>query len=145
MSALTKPFAKRLLAHLARLDAGESLDGGEVGALLKELTARELEEGGPYALSHGGRKADVGLNLAIACVLRALEVDLPKLDAYLDVALAKGERDSAAYDGATVAALALRYRKSKKYRASAAAVSGTAFSEDEQRMMDKILGKAGKS
>lgn len=104
-------FSKQLIAYTTRLERGEDIDGGELAMVLQRLAEHEVEEGGPYAITvRGGRDgADVGLNLAVACFLRACEVELPKLDAFLQQSLAVGPVSSVLLDEQTLASLVERY------------------------------------
>lgn len=77
----TQSFARSLVSLGERVEGGGTLSGEELGAILKRLTALEVQEGGPYAM-RGGR-ADLCDNLAVAYFLRSLDVRLPQLDAYI--------------------------------------------------------------
>lgn len=140
-------FSKQLLEHLERIDAGKSLDGSTVAVLSRELTAREVEEGGPYlsavpttqvdANGVGKSELDVGFNLAILCVLRSLEVELPSLDAYVEAAVATGER-SRVYDTTTFDLLLARYRRDAD---TAPAKNEATYNREEQEIMERIFKK----
>lgn len=125
-------FSKQLLAYV---EAEEALQGDEVALLLNELTAREVEEGGPYHNEEGVHEIDSGLNLAIACVLFGLGVSLPKLNAYVETALAAGEHGTV-YDEATFATLLACYQRGVKEEPTA---TPTTRSAEEQAMMERIL------
>ena len=75
-------FTQKLIAYRSAVAAGESVEGNVLADILQILARLEVKEGGPYAMSVGG-DTDIGLNLAIACFLKAHDVELPNLDAYL--------------------------------------------------------------
>lgn len=73
-------------------------------------------------------------------MLRALEVELPKLDSYLEAASASGGCGSVVYDADMLAALTARYQR-REPKAPDAQVSFPVFSGDERCMLDLIFKK----
>lgn len=104
-------FVKQLIAYTTRLERGEDIDGAELAQVLQRLVEHEVEEGGPYAVTPGAGlgSADVGLNLAVACFLRACDVELPKLDVFLQKTLTTGPVSSVLLDEQALASLRERY------------------------------------
>lgn len=84
----TKSFAEDVLSFAKRAEDGQDISGTELAQILKQITLLELEAGGPYAAFAGGA-ADIGMNLAIARFLKSCDVELPKLEAYLDATISK--------------------------------------------------------
>ena len=86
---MVDPLAPEIF-KLVQPDA-PSPDGAKLGFILSELSAREVEEGGPYYVFLGKEEVlDFGFNLGVSLLLRKWGVQLPRLEAYLNSFLEKG-------------------------------------------------------
>jgi hypothetical protein len=109
-----KKFAEDVLKYAERIEGGKDIGGTDLARILKRLRELEVEEGGPYALAIGD-DVDVGMNLAVARFLQAYGVRLPKLDAYIEVALTQGVTHSSVFDQQQLEQL-IKWRKAVKGR-----------------------------
>ena len=147
-----KALTQELRTHTQKYthDEGEAMSGEMLAQVLKALAAREVAKGGPYAVQSGGgiADADIGLNLIVASFLRARDIRLPKLDAYIHRELTKGNCTSSVIAQAELDALAARYRASDAdagaadSAAPAHAHSTPAHTERELRILTRIHEQA---
>lgn len=135
------PLIKNLRSAINRLEAGEKLAGDELGRLVSEIAVHEIEEGGPYAASSEGKigRADFGLNILIAYFLLLCEVDLPKLDAFLENNLAVPE--SSLLSDEDMHALVMKWQNKKKINSRQPAKTALSYESDERQMLDLIMDK----
>ncbi len=137
------PFLADILASLARGPHADA-DGAALARILAGLAAHETEEGGPYAATVGGTRADVdtGINLAVAVFLRRHDVRLPKLDAFLAERLPVSGAVSSPFIGARMFQELLR-----AYRASDGAVAAgpdadERVTSEEERLFRELFRAA---
>lgn len=133
-------MAHDLIKHTRTVAAGGSVDGGELARILKLLATYEIEEGGPYAVKEGGTLVDVdfGFNLAIACFLKAHDVQLPKLDAFIQKCLGQRTHTSRVVKEDVLMSLIQRYQATTAPTQKKDTIFGTQYTEDEVHMMARI-------
>lgn len=135
------PFLADILAVLSREAA--PVDGATLARILTSLAEFEIEEGGPYAATTDGsrKKADLGLNLAIAVFLARQDVRLPKLDAFLTERLSDPRTAFSLFVDAELLPKLL-----DEYRTSDSALAKAAVEErvtsEEARIMKEIFSAA---
>jgi hypothetical protein len=79
----TLDLVRALSARTTHVLSGKTISGKELTEILVALMAREVAEGGPYALTPGGEDVDLGLNLLIARFLDTQDVQLEQLQIYI--------------------------------------------------------------
>lgn len=131
------PAQVRALQSLTlRLEGGSELSGTELADTLGRIAACELAEGGPYAYADG--IADLGWNLVIRRFLRASDVSLPNLDAYLAETVARPAPWSAVLDSRELMEEIARFNASSIDQAESRARAGEAYSAEETRCMAEM-------
>lgn len=139
-------FINEIMALIEAMESGEKIGGIKLARIIKRLTELEIEEGGPYSFepNKGIASADVGLNLAVAIFLRMQDVDLPKLDDFLNQKLGKGhEFFNSELDGDTIQKLISKY-KNGNVHPEKDGDTAIVYDQDEQRIMDLIRTKFDK-
>ncbi len=133
-------FLSDILASLAHRTV---TDGAGLARILAGLAAHEVAEGGPYAAASDGslKKADTGLNLAVAVFLARQGVRLPNLDVFLAKQFSDLDSVSSAYVETPQLQMLLReYRTGEGL--SAEPSSGERVTPEEERIMRAIFRAA---
>jgi len=135
------PLIKDLRVAVDHLESGERLSGDRLAVIVYEITSFEIEEGGPYATKKAGKiaDADFGLNMLIAYFLLLCEVELPKLDAFLEKHLAAPTSTILSEEDLSV--LVTKWKERRKIKGGQEGKTANIYDSDEQRIIDLIWEK----
>jgi len=135
-------FINDIIALTKAMESGEKVGGIKLARIIKRLTELEIEEGGPYSFEpqNGMASADVGLNLAVAIFLRMQNVDLPKLDAFLNDQFKKPTESLVGILGEEIInELISKYKNISRCTEGQDPIKKSIiYDQDEQRIMDAI-------
>ena len=137
-------FIKDLRAAIHRLEEGGQLQGDELASLISAITIFEIEEGGPYSITpeFGVKNADIGFNLLIAYFLLLCEVELPKLNEFLEERSERATSDFLTTE--ELQDLLKNWRGTRSKNAKSQTDVTKVYTLDEQKMIDMIMIAAEK-